>query len=48
MFYWNDQYVKVAAKLFGKKHPKYATSLNNMGVVYKELGKYQEALKLHQ
>ncbi|MBO7651432.1 MAG: CHAT domain-containing protein, partial [Bacteroidales bacterium] len=34
-------------KILGEEHPDYAQSLNNIGIVYGDMGDYQNALKYH-
>ena len=40
--------VKISQEVFGEVHPSTATSYNNLGSLYKALGKYEEALSLYQ
>ena len=35
-------------KALGREHPDVAADLNNLAVIYKELGNYEEALITHQ
>ncbi|HEX8367085.1 MAG TPA: tetratricopeptide repeat protein, partial [Pyrinomonadaceae bacterium] len=40
--------LKIDEKTIGKVHPDYATSLNNLALVYKSQGRYDEAIELYQ
>ena len=40
--------VEVLRKLLGEKHPDYATSLNNLALLYQDMGDYKAALPLHK
>ncbi len=41
-------YVTYCRRIYGEKHPAYATSLNNLAYVYDEMGRYEKALPLYQ
>jgi len=40
--------LKIREQVLGKEHPDYATSLNNLAMLYNSQGKYEEALPLYQ
>ncbi|WP_149988949.1 tetratricopeptide repeat protein, partial [Microcystis aeruginosa] len=44
----SQQALKIRGKSLGTDHPDYATSLNNLAVLYKSMGQYEQALPLHQ
>jgi tetratricopeptide (TPR) repeat protein len=39
---------EIWGQVLGKEHPHYATSLNNLALLYKSQGKYEEALPLYR
>jgi len=43
-----QQALKVAEKTFGPEHPKVATSLKDLGILYDSQGKYAEAEPLYK
>ena len=44
---WRKQCLSVAKERFGEKHLKVASSLNNLGVVYYDLGRYETTESLY-
>lgn len=43
-----ERALKVAVEAFGAEHPKVATSLNNLGTLYRIQGKYSQAESLYE
>jgi tetratricopeptide (TPR) repeat protein len=39
---------QIHEQILGQQHPDYATSLNNLAVLYQSQGKYEQALPLYQ
>ena len=39
---------KIQEASLGKSHPQYATTLNNIGLIYDKMGRYEEALREYE
>ena len=40
---WYLESIAIRGKSLGKEHPNYAKSLNNLAVLYRDLGRYEQA-----
>ncbi len=45
---WGENVLDIQQRILGEEHPDTATSLNNVGGTYSELGDYQKALECHE